>query len=364
MSAPCAFCGSREPLTREHVFGQWVSKIGLDLSPVQHWAGPLNGLPREMGQQPPYRQMVKNFCASCNNGWMSQLEVVAQRVLTPLILGKSGTIAPEDQSVIVMWAQKTALTAMLISSEEQRSAGYGLPPTVYKAFHQRRDRMRPLDASRFWVGRYEGMARRSAVHVTPLAVRIPGIPEPNTPQGYAITLLLGALVLHGLFFTTSALEVGVTMDLGMPQLWPADAPVQWPEGRPCTEASFLRLAAGKMLQSTVAPVEIRAWTPATSLPQSAFMDGKVRVPALCGEHSFFYPIALFEEVRRGKFYAFVTGCECPRSYLIHTESDGVHYKAVGAADGISQMYEDLDGEEICIRDGTGVFSCKRLPAEP
>jgi hypothetical protein len=263
-----------------------------------------------------------------------------------------------------MWAQKTALTAMLISSEEQRSAGYGLPPFVYKAFHQRRDRMRPLDASRFWVGRYEGTARHSAVHVTPLAVRIPGIPEPDVPQGYAITLLLGALVLHGLFFTTSALEVDVTMDLGMPQLWPSDVPVQWPGGRPCTEASFLRLAAGRMLQSTVEPVEMRAWTPATSLPQSTFVDGKVRVPALCGQHSFFYPIALFEEVRRGRFYAFVTGCECPRSYLIHTESDGVHYKAVGAADGISQMYEDLAGEELFIRDEMGVFACRRLPAGP
>lgn len=31
------------PLTREHVFGQWVSKIGLNLSPVQHSAGPNNG---------------------------------------------------------------------------------------------------------------------------------------------------------------------------------------------------------------------------------------------------------------------------------------------------------------------------------
>lgn len=31
------------PLTREHVFGQWVSKIGLNLSPVQHSAGPNKG---------------------------------------------------------------------------------------------------------------------------------------------------------------------------------------------------------------------------------------------------------------------------------------------------------------------------------
>src|SRR5689334_17206096 len=102
----CAFCGSTEPLTREHVFGQWVSKIGLDLSSVRHGAGPLNGLPRDMGEQPPYWRTVKDFCASCNNGWMSRLEDAARRALSSLILGKPGTISTEDQPVIVMWAQK------------------------------------------------------------------------------------------------------------------------------------------------------------------------------------------------------------------------------------------------------------------
>lgn len=95
MPESCAFCGSVGPLTREHVFGQWVSRTGLDLTPMRHHAGPLNALPRDMGEQPPFRQTVKSFCASCNNGWMSNLETVAQRVLTPLILDEPGTIALE-----------------------------------------------------------------------------------------------------------------------------------------------------------------------------------------------------------------------------------------------------------------------------
>jgi hypothetical protein len=50
---------------------------------------------------------------------MSKLETVAQRVLTPLIQGEPGTIALEDQAAIATWAQKTALTSMLLSSKEQ-----------------------------------------------------------------------------------------------------------------------------------------------------------------------------------------------------------------------------------------------------
>ena len=33
-SRTCAFCGFRGTLTGEHVLGSWLSKIGLDLTPV------------------------------------------------------------------------------------------------------------------------------------------------------------------------------------------------------------------------------------------------------------------------------------------------------------------------------------------
>lgn len=83
-------------MSREHVIGRWVSKTGLDIAPVRHHAGPLNRVPRDMGQQPPFRQTVKDICAACNNGWMARLEDTAQRVLPPLIRGESGTIPIED----------------------------------------------------------------------------------------------------------------------------------------------------------------------------------------------------------------------------------------------------------------------------
>lgn len=47
-------------------------------------------------------------------------------------------------------------------------------------------------------------------------------------------------------------------------------------------------------------------------------------------------------------------------YLIQTESDGAHYKAVGPVESISQLYESLPGEEVVIDDRHGVFPCKQL----
>ena len=364
MSDSCAFCGSMGPLTREHVFGQWVGKIGLDAEPVPHAAGPLNRLHKQMGVRRPYQQTVKNFCASCNNGWMSQLETVAQRVLTPLILGEPGTIAEEDRGPIALWAQKTALTAMLVSSEEQRADGYGLPLSEYHALYACRDRLQPLDATRFWVGRYDGDPGYWSVRVTPLAVRIPGVAEPDLPQGYSMTIVLGRLLLHGLRFTTSALQVDVTTGLGMARLWPSTGTLQWPAGQPCTPEIFLRLADGKMFRSREQHLELRPWTPAADLPQSKAVRGMVELPTICGEHTVFYPAALVAEAERGRFYAFATICECPVAYLIQTESDGAHCKEAGDPEEISDLYESLLGDEVLLGDHGGGFVCKRLPAEP
>jgi hypothetical protein len=74
----------------------------------------------------------------------------------------------------------------------------------------------------------------------------------------------------------------------------------------------------------------------------------------------YYPIRLVDEAMCGRFYAFMTACECPSAYLIHTEANGAHCKAADTAEAISAMYEGLPGEEHVIGDEHGVFSYKRL----
>jgi hypothetical protein len=132
MASPvCVFCGSEELLTREHVFGDWLSKIGLNDEPAQNFAGPLNRISTPMGIGKPFSATVRSVCAACNNGWMSRLETIAQRVLTPIVLGDSSRIAAADQGAVAMWLHKTVLVSMLMSSSEQREKGHGLPPSEY-----------------------------------------------------------------------------------------------------------------------------------------------------------------------------------------------------------------------------------------
>ncbi|MEG9247165.1 hypothetical protein V6S67_03630 [Arthrobacter sp. Soc17.1.1.1] len=294
---------------------------------------------------------------------MSNLETVAQRVLTPLILDKPGIIAPEDQAAIAAWVHKTALTAMLLSSKEQRENGYGLSPSEYGALYERRELVQPLDFSQFWIGRFEGVKGFSAVRVTPLTVRIPGFPEPPLPQGYAMTVVLGAVLLHGVRFITPGLRVDTTTDLGMPPLWPSDTPVTWPVGQTCTEKSLLALANGHTLSATGGEIRLQPWSQAAHLPRSAFENGSVKVPALCRKHDIYYPAVLLREAHQGRFYAFITSCECTgTAYLIQTDSDRVRFRGTGEPEGIAAMYAEMDGDEFVIEDQGGEFACKRLLA--
>jgi len=355
----CVFCGSTGKLTGEHVLGDWLSRIGLDQEPVPHGAGRLNRIGRELGVRPPFRQKVRDVCGGCNHGWMSRLEAVAQRVLTPFILGEPGEIRLKDQGPVAAWTQKTALTAMLVSSENERADGYGLPASEYREMHALRDEAQPLPASQFWIGQYKGV-RGWSVRVTPLAARIDGLPEPDRPQGYAMTILLGQLLLHGVRFTTPSLQLQVSTRLDLPQLWPPTGPITWPSGPPLDDAGFLNFTGGKHFRSTEQHIQLRPWKPATELPASRAVGAMIELPTFCGKHVVYYPALLVDEAMHGRFYAFGTACECPTAYLIQTEPDGAHCKAVDTAEAISELYEALPGEEYPIQDEHGTFTCKRL----
>ena len=356
MARACAFCGSTGPMTREHVLGDWLSRIGLNMEPVPHRSGWLNRLGRELGVRPPFRQTVR-VCGRCNNGWMSKLEVVAQRVLAPFILGEPGEIAAQDLGAVAGWVHKTALTAMLVSSEQERSQGYGLPPSEYREHYAGREGKMPLPASRLWIGRYEG-ARSASVRVTPLAVGVEGMPQPDRPQGYAMTVVLGELVLHGVRFTTPGLEADLDTRHELPRLWPAQQPVSWPSGRTVDDSEYLTFSAGKDLVPLDLRLVIEPWRRATDLEASHLDGNLVKLPLICGKHVAHYPLELVGEAAHRRYYSFVVSCACPMAYLIQTEPDGAHCKAADPPEAIADRYKALPGKELEIRSRDGVFFCK------
>jgi hypothetical protein len=225
----CIFCGAEGTMTGEDVLGQWLQRIDLDQGPVPHGTGWLNRIGRHIGTRPPYRQRIRDVCKACNSGWMSRLESTASRVLTPFILGTGGIVEGHDLGAIAAWVQKTCLTAMYISTADDRAAGYGLPASEYRNLYEIRGAQEPLSHSQFWMGRFNG-AMAWSVRATPVVVVVDGLPEPEFPHGYLMTIVLGQLLLQGIRMTVPGLEVTAGTRQGMPRIWPDIGTAGWPKG--------------------------------------------------------------------------------------------------------------------------------------
>jgi hypothetical protein len=334
------------------VFGAWLTRIGLPAGMAMYRSGPLNRLGKSQGPAPMFGRAVRNVCWECNSGWMSKIEQIAQLELTDFITGGSGVISPERRGAIALWAQKTALVAMLLSSEEERAAGYGVPPSHYRAVFERREAQSPTLGSTFWIGQYTGKARQAVVWVTPVVVEIDGLREWPRPHGYAATIGLGELIIQGVWFTTPLPALVLFNGRKMPILWPDDEVASFPAGEPVDDASFLQFASGADLKTEYPSIQVSKWRPATDLPQSQLLGDMIALPVVCGKHVVFYPARIASAAVVGRHHAFVLSCACDITYLIHAENDG--------AEAIGQAYEALEGVELVLEDDHGVFYSKEL----
>src|SRR5664279_2981044 len=91
MATACVFCGASGTMTKEHVLPDWLERIGLTGQPAAAGSGWLNRSSEYRQTSRPFQTTVKAVCATCNNGWMNQLEQIAGRVLAPIIRGEDTT---------------------------------------------------------------------------------------------------------------------------------------------------------------------------------------------------------------------------------------------------------------------------------
>jgi hypothetical protein len=360
----CAFCGFYGKLTGEHLFGDWLTRIGLSSERAPHFAGPLNRSPRNLGTPPSFSMKVRNVCGTCNNGWMSRLETVAARVLTSPVLGRPAVIDVVDQPFIAVWVQKTALVAMLVSSAQDRAGGYGLPAEEYHSLFELRDRAMPLPQTEIWLGRYRGKYRKSSVQVTPMVVKVDELPEPERPQAYVMTVTIGEVLLQGVRFASPALQLSLAPEQGLARIWPTTGPVTWPCGVPIDDESIAALCKGLNLRSAHPGVTFSPWRPSTDLEVSTVKGKWRRMPVPCGRHFVSYPDVLVGEARSRIFYAFVISCECGKAYLLKTEPDGVHIRSEGEESIMQAVFDDLPGDPLILQNESESFTCKRLAALP
>lgn len=111
-SGQCIFCDKHGGLTGEHLWPQWMHEIiprgGIHQQTHTRFvkgAFRFTIQPEPFFRRQPYRnRQLRIACASCNGGWMSEIETGAQGILRRLQVNPQHPISRSDQLSISRWA--------------------------------------------------------------------------------------------------------------------------------------------------------------------------------------------------------------------------------------------------------------------
>ncbi|MGW2989347.1 hypothetical protein [Streptomyces goshikiensis] len=114
----CLFCSSWAD-SAEHVFPNWLNKLGLGGEGVRQFGNEVGQIRYEQGG--PFSKKIKVVCRPCNNVWMSGMEAEARPALTRMLAWDGRNPLQFDaaaQRALARWAFKTAAVAAHLESQQ------------------------------------------------------------------------------------------------------------------------------------------------------------------------------------------------------------------------------------------------------
>jgi hypothetical protein len=110
----CFFCGPTEnPLTEEHVWPQWISRLLFGKYNSSHFVNVRSTGDNTTGlwKSRNIEVTTKTVCDKCNNVWLSNFENTdIKPIATPLITGNEDVVlSPGHQWKLAAWAYKMAM---------------------------------------------------------------------------------------------------------------------------------------------------------------------------------------------------------------------------------------------------------------
>jgi hypothetical protein len=190
MSDTCIFCGGT-PVTREHLWPDWLRReVEIRQGFAHRIEQEADGVEtRDIKfTTPPFNQVVKAVCASCNGGWMSAIEANAKPILRDLIYAKGRALDPDDRRKLATWGfLKPCVFDELHPNERAVPVEHRRRLYTYKR--------PPATGVAIWIGTYETL---EVGHYAYQALKVgrDGLPDPVTPNIYIVTITAGALIVQ------------------------------------------------------------------------------------------------------------------------------------------------------------------------
>jgi hypothetical protein len=210
----CAFCGhilTSKTKSREHVWAQWLQKrLDIEKLPFEgiHSGFPWGSSTISTRVQSTNSIVLGGVCASCNNGWMSGLEVKVSPIFESLWeVGKERYIDLDSQSceILAQWAFKTSLTVNLASNYRRI-----VPPKHFTDFYKSRElpensaidiALAPFDNHLQW------NQSQSAIGTISGEIEVTKALSKLISTLYVITLDIAGVLLRTMWVPTDFLEI-------------------------------------------------------------------------------------------------------------------------------------------------------------
>jgi hypothetical protein len=238
----CYFCGGAGRFTKEHAWPDWIrhrgfadlvepdrvtTQVGFSRTSEDTFTEHPNLRRRRQGSTLTIK--VREVCATCNHGWMSQLEKAIQPILGQLWSTSVDRLNSAQAATLATWAVKTAWM-------HERAANDDPTPTPEQR-RQLLDSTRPPPFTSVYAGRRTGPANFQASVVR---IVLDQGPRPQTPQPTGTRrVMLAALLCNNLALLVRtddgphAPALAMRPDLWL-QLWPRTTRGQLPWPPPGT----------------------------------------------------------------------------------------------------------------------------------
>lgn len=229
----CAFCGqilTGKTKSKEHVWPKWLQKR-LDVEKLL-FEGIHSGIPWGVRTISSRTQSTNSIvlggvCVTCNNGWMSELEVKVAPIFEKLWeVGKEKYIIIDSQScqILAQWAFKTSLTVNLASNYRRI-----VPQKHFSDFYESRKlpENSAVDIALAPPGNYlQWNQGQSAIGIISGDIEVTKAMSKLISTLYVITLDISGVLLRTMWIPTDFLEILRPNEHNVKRIYPFEGEVK------------------------------------------------------------------------------------------------------------------------------------------
>jgi hypothetical protein len=224
------------PLTKEHLWPNWLRKeLAIRERHEFRIEQEKDGVETRDHQfmEPPFNQQVKAVCATCNGGWMSDIEADAKPLLQPLVRAKGLRLDRGAQRTLARWSFLKACVFDEIHPQER------VVPSIHR--HEFYASGEVPNGAWIRIATYEA---REVGHYAYQGILLAkqDTPPPTEPTVYFVTITIGALVVQvsgSVFEEWSFADLPYPPRLNVGEIWPTKAPFEFVQTNVMTHETLL-----------------------------------------------------------------------------------------------------------------------------